>query len=172
VPAVEDVPPRQQADAAWEFWQGSEARERLRGLSLDGNERWALSELTREELRNAAVDGRLQTVTSEVPVRGTGGGHGVRGFTYRVRTTERETDDGERETVAQYGAAAWADYDACDRLLASVARDAAAEGADGAQVLVPEGVASVTDAAAAGATVADNPTFVLHADLTRKQWRR
>ena len=172
VPAVEDVPPGQQADAAWGFWQGSEARERLRGLSLDGGERWALSELTRAELGEAADDGRLQTVTSAVPVRGTGGGHGVRGFAYRLRTTEREDDDGEPETVAQYGVAAWADHDACDRLLAAVARDAADVGADGAQVLIPESVASVTDAAAAGVTVADNPTFVLHADLTREHWRR
>jgi GNAT superfamily N-acetyltransferase len=172
-PGIEDAPATQQADAAWGFWQGSDAREQLRGLSLDDGERWALSELTRSELRTAAAAGRLQVVSSDVPVRGDGsGGNGVRGFAYRARLDDRETDEGEQETWAEYGVAAWADHDACDRLLAAVARDAAAAGADKTRVLIPEAVRWVSDAAAAGVGVDDDPEFVMHADLTRRQWRR
>jgi len=170
--ALEELPPQQAADAAWGFWQGSAAREQLRGLSLDPAERWALSELARGELHTAASEGRLQLVTSDAPVRGDGGGTGVRGFAYRVRTTERETDEAGQETEAEYGVAAWADHDACERLLAAVARDAAAVDADRTRMLIPEAGERVSDAAAAGVGADDDPEFVMHADLTRRQWRR
>lgn len=171
-PGITDEPAQQQADAAWGFWQGSDARQQLRGLSLDEGERWALSELPRSALRTAAAEGRLQVVSSDVPVRGAGGATGVRGFAYRARLDEREIDDGEQETWAEYGVAAWADHDACERLFAAVARDAAAAGADKTRVLIPEAVRWVSDAAAAGVGVDDDPAFVMHADLTRRQWRR
>lgn len=171
-PALDDVSPTQQADAAWGFWQASEAREELAGLALDSEESWALSELTRAKLRAAADDDRLQVVTSDAPVRGDGGETGVRGFAYRTRTYDRENDDGEMETWAEYGVAAWADYEAGERLFGAVARDAAGAGADRTRVLVPEGVQWVSDAADAGVGADDEPEFVMHADLSRRQWRR
>jgi GNAT superfamily N-acetyltransferase len=171
-PSLDDASLTQRADAAWGFWQASEAREQLVGLALDSVESWALSELTRETLRAAAADDRLQVVTSDAPVRGDGGDTGVRGFAYRNRTYDRENDDGEEETWAEYGVAAWADYEAAERLFAAIARDAAEAGADRTRVLVPEDVTAVSDAADAGVRAADEPEFVMHADLSRRQWRR
>ena len=171
-PALDTTSPTQRADAAWGFWQRSKAREELAGLALDSEESWALSELTREKLRDAAADGRLQVVTSDAPVRGDGGGTGVRGFAYRTRTYDRENDDGEMETWAEYGVAAWADHEAGTRLLEAIARDAADVGADRTRVAVPEDVTWVSDAADVGVGADDEPEFVMHADLTRQQWRR
>jgi GNAT superfamily N-acetyltransferase len=144
-------------DAAWAFWAKSEARTELSGLTLDPAESWALSSLTHARLRGAADDGRLLVVRDG----------GTRGFAYRNRTYER-TDDGEERTWAEYavGAWTWRDADAADALLSAVARDAAAVGADRTRVLVPEGPHWVTDAAAARAEIAEEPTFVMEADLT------
>jgi GNAT superfamily N-acetyltransferase len=144
-------------DAAWSFWTNSEARTRLSGLVLDFEESWAVSELTRDRLRAAADEGRLLVA----------GAGPTRGFAARSRTYERESD-GETETWAEYavGAWAWRDDDAADALLAAVARDAAAVGADRTRVLIPEGVRWVTDAARAKADIAEEPTFVMEADLT------
>ena len=172
VPALDDTDPTQRADAAWAFWQGSDARTALDGLVLDAEENWALSELNRAGLRTAAEDGRLQVVTSDTPARGAGSESGVRGFAYRNRCYDRENDDGETETWAEYGVAAWADHEAADRLLDAVARDAAAADADRTRVLVPEDVEWVSDAAAAGVAADEDPEFVMQADLSRRQWRR
>lgn len=150
-------------DAAWSFWTSSDARDDLRGLALDTGESWALSEVTRERLRDAAKDDRLQVVS--------GREGGVGGFSYRTRTTERE-EDGESFTRAEYGVAAWTDPDACEALLAAISRDAAAVGADRTRVLVPEDVRWVSDTAAAGVDVGDEPDFVMAADLTRRPWER
>jgi hypothetical protein len=62
--------------------------------------------------------------------------------------------------------AAWADPAAADALLAAVARDAARVGADETRVLIPESVQWVSDAALAGADIAEEPSFILAADLT------
>jgi GNAT superfamily N-acetyltransferase len=151
------------ADAAWSFWSSSDARDDLRGLALDTGESWALAELTRERLRNAAQDNRLQVVS--------GREGGIGGFSYRTRTSEQE-DDGESFTRAEYGVAAWTDPDACEALLAAISRDAAAAGADRTRVLVPEDVRWVSDTAAAGVDIGDEPDFVMAADLTRRPWER
>lgn len=151
-------------DAAWAFWTDSDAREQLRGLSMDAEESWALSALTRAELAAAAADDRLLTVHDG----------GVAGVSYRSYTHEREADDGETDdeadaetvTEAIYGVAAWRDAAAARALLAGIARDAAAAGADRTRVLVPETAAVVSDAAAARVPVADEPDFVMAADLT------
>ncbi|WP_058366042.1 GNAT family N-acetyltransferase [Haloparvum sedimenti] len=146
-------------DAAWSFWTDSDAREHLRGLSMDAEETWALSALTREELAAAAAADRLLTVRDG----------GVAGMSYRSYTHEREAADGsdaERITEAIYGVAAWRDAEAAAALLSEIARDAAAAGADRTRVLVAETVGVVSDAAAARVPVSDEPDFVMAADLT------
>lgn len=140
-------------DDGWAFWSGSDARTALRGLALDAEETWAVSELTRERLHDAAADGRLLTVH----------GDGTRGVTCRTRT-RRYRDDGP--LLAEYAVGAWADPAAAGALLDAVRRDAAAAGADRGRVLVPEGVRWATDAASARADLDDAPHFVLAADLS------
>lgn len=154
VEAGDDADP----DAAWSFWTGSDVRTELRGLASDPEETWALSELTRERLHDAADEGRLFVVRAG----------GTRGFAYRNRTYDRENDDGETETWAEYAVGAWArdDEDAARAVVAAVSRDAASVDADRTRVLVPEGPQWVTDAAVARADVAEQPTFVMEADLT------
>lgn len=149
-------------DAAWSFWQGCDVRRHLRGLTLDVKESWALSELTRERLRVAAEEDRLQVVADD----------GVRGFSLRNRTYERENDDGETETWAEYAVGAWADSDACATLMDAIARDAASVDADRTRVLIPESVQWVSDVAAARVDVSEEPDFVMAGDLTRRPWER
>ncbi|KAB1193605.1 GNAT family N-acetyltransferase [Haloferax sp. MBLA0076] len=144
------------ADAAWAFWTGSEMRTQLSGLALDANESWAVSELTRSRLHDAAADDRLFVV----------GDDRVRGFTYRNRTYSRELDDEGEVTWAEYAVAAWNDEDACTALIDAVRRDAASVGADRTRVLVPEGVQWVSDVSVARSDVAEQPTFVMEADLS------
>ena len=152
-------------DGGWAFWSDCDARDHLRGLALDAEESWALSQLSRGRLRAAADDGRLLTVSDG----------GVRGLSLRNRTYDREAGDADAdddaegartETWAEYAVGAWADADAAAALFDAVARDAAAVGADRIRVLVPESVEWVTQAAAARAGVSDAPDFVLAADLT------
>jgi GNAT superfamily N-acetyltransferase len=141
--------------AAWSFWTGSDARSHLRGLALDDEETWALSELTRERLAAAADDDRLFVVQDG----------GTRGLAYRNRTYERERD-GESVRWAEYAVGAWADPAAARALYRAVARDAASVDADQTRVLVPEGVRWVSDTAVARVGVSDEPDFVMAADLT------
>jgi GNAT superfamily N-acetyltransferase len=161
--AAPDLRVTDDADAGWAFWTDSDARTALAGLALDAAESWAASELTRERLHAAADDGRLFVVR--------GDGTGTRALSLRNRTyTVERTGEGER-TCAEYAVGAWADPDAAAALLAAVARDAAAEGADETRVPIPEGVRWLGDAAASGADLAEEPTFVLAADLTaREEW--
>ncbi|SDM47481.1 Acetyltransferase (GNAT) family protein [Halogranum gelatinilyticum] len=147
-------------DAAWAFWTASDTRVDLKGLALDGDESWAVSELTREKLRRAADEDRLFVVRDD----------GTRGFTYRNRTYERPTDDGEEETWAEYAVGAWADLDACKSLFAAVARDAASVGAEKTRVLIPESARWVSDVAASRVGVSDEPDFVMAADLTKDRF--
>ncbi len=153
--AVSGLDLGQDPDAAWAFWTGSDTRTALRGLAMDDTESWALSELTRDRLAVAGSEDRLAVVQDD----------GTRGFTYRDRTSEHETDDGP-ETRAVYGVAAWDTPAACRALLDWVARDAAAVGADSVRVLVPEGVRWISDVAAARVDVSDEPDFVMEADLS------
>lgn len=67
-------------DLAWRAWQGSDAWSTLRGLALDADETWALSELTRDDISRMADDERVLAVTD--------GGAGAMAF--RARTYERE----------------------------------------------------------------------------------
>ncbi|WP_276298878.1 GNAT family N-acetyltransferase [Halorussus lipolyticus] len=145
-------------NAAWRFWTDSEARDHLRGLALDPDETWALSKLTRTDLRNAADDGGLFVVQDD----------GTRGFAHRIREYEREAEESEQtETWAEYGVGAWDDPESADALFGAIARDAAGLGADRTRVLIPECVRYVSDTAFCRVEIADEPDFVLAADLTR-----
>lgn len=164
------------ADAGWSFWTGSDARTALAGLALDGGRAWALSELTRADVREAADEGRLLTVH----------GGGTRGLALRTRVYDREVDGGDSGdsgddargggtaggdgadpvTWAEYGVGAWADAGAARALCRAVARDAADAGADRTRLLVPEGVRWASDAATGRVPLADAPDFVLAADLS------
>ena len=141
--------------AAWRFWQESDARTALSGLALDPDETWAVSDLTRERLAWAADETFLGVVQDG----------GTRGFAFRVRDFERDSD-GEAERWAEYGVGAWADVEAAESVLAAVSRDAAAIGADRTRVMIPETPRAVSDAALAGVAFSDEPDFVLAADLT------
>jgi len=138
-------------DAVWGYWQRSDARDALGGLALDPVEAWALSEWTRERARRGATERSVLAV----------GRDGTTGATWRTRVTER---DGE--TLAVYGGAGWETLADARALFAAVARDAATVGADATRVLIPETPQYVSDAAAAGVTLADEPDFVFETDLT------
>ncbi|WP_416840761.1 GNAT family N-acetyltransferase [Haloferax sp. DFSO52] len=144
------------ADAAWALWTGSEMRTALSGLALDPTESWAVSELTRSKLHDAAADDRLFVVADDR----------VTGFTYRNRTYSRELEDDGEVTWAEYAVAAWDDTDACRALVDAIRRDAASVGADRTRVLIPEGVEWVSDVSVARCDVAEQPTFVMEADLS------
>lgn len=144
----------ERSDAAWTYWQRSDAREALGGLALALDESWAVAELSRDSLGRVADEERLLTVQDE---------SGTRGFAARVRTDDREGTD---ERWAEYGVAAWADVPAARTLFAAIARDAAGLDADRTRVLVPETPRHVSDAGHAGHEIASGPDFVLEADLT------
>ena len=149
-----------EADAAWAFWSASDARDDLRGVALDGEESWAVSELTRENLHAAADEDRLFVV----------GDDGTRGFSYRNRVYDRPNDEGEMVTWAEYAVGAWADLDACRSLFSTLARDAASVGADKTRVLIPESARWVSDVAASRVEISDEPDFVMAADLTENRF--
>ena len=149
-----------EADAAWTFWSASDARTDLQGVALDTDESWAVSELTREQLRDAADEDRLFVVSDD----------GTSGFSYRNRTYDRPNDEGEEETWAEYAVGAWADLAACRSLFAAIARDAASVDADRTRVLIPESARWVSDVAASRVGVSDEPDFVMAADLTRDRF--
>lgn len=111
-PGTHDETVTDDVDAAWSFWTNCEARSHLRGLALDMDESWALRELTPELLERAREETALFAVTD---------GDGTRAMGFRTRTHERENDDGEMETWAEYGVGAWADIDAAETLLSSIA---------------------------------------------------
>lgn len=155
--------------AAWRYWTHSDARTQLNGLGPAPEESWAVRELTREDFDRLADETAVFAVENET---------GVAGAAYRSRTYEREVDSSETgggdanretntntETWAEYGVGAWDDVDAARSLFAAIARDAADCGADETRVLIPETPRYVTDAAYAGADVADEPDFVLGIDL-------
>ncbi len=143
-------------NAAWSFWQRSPERDSLRGLGLHIGESWALSEVTPERL-DQALDEESLLVLEDA---------GTVGMAYRSRVYDRERE-GEEQTWAEYGAAAWADPSACRDLLAAIARDAAAVDAEFVRVLVPETPAAVSDVSLHRVEIAEEPDFVMAVDLTK-----
>ncbi len=148
------------SDAAWSYWQRSDAARELAGLSLDPDESWALSEATRERFRAAADERRVFAVQ---------GPDGTNGAALRTREYERDTEAGGSERWVEYGVGAWEDVPAAQTLFAAIARDAADLDADRTRVLIPETPRHVSDAAYAGIAVSENPDFVMAADLTGRR---
>ena len=144
--------------AAWSYWTNSAAREHLAGLALDLEESWALSELTRENLRHAASETNVFAVVDD----------GISGIAYRTRTYERESEDDETELWIEYGVGAWDDLPAARSLFAAISVDAGALDADRTRVLIPETPQYVSDAAWLRAGISDEPDFVLAADLSER----
>ncbi len=140
------------------YWVDADARSVLSGLALDTDRAWALSELDGPRIERLADDQRVLAVVRDGP---TGRRSGVRGFAVRVGVRERGD-----ERVADYGVAAWDDVDAARALFDAVRGDAAAAGADGTRVLLPETPRHVAEAARVRASPADEPHFVTAADLT------
>ncbi|WP_266078767.1 GNAT family N-acetyltransferase [Haladaptatus caseinilyticus] len=144
------------ANAAWKFWTGSDVRTHLQGLALDFDESWALSELTREDLRRSAENDELLVIQDD----------GVQGFSTVSREWEWENDDGEPETWVEYAVGAWGDTESARALFTEIARDAGERGAKKARVLIPETVRFVSDTAYCRVEISDDPDFVMGADLT------
>ncbi len=143
--------------AAWRYWTHSDGRRHLDGLGLAPEETWALRELTRADV-DRFVDGtRVFAVET---------GAGLAGAAYRTRTYDRENDDGDEQTWAEYGIGVWETVDAARSLFGAIARDGAELGADRTRVLIPETVAAVSDASSVGVDVSDASDFVLGIDLT------
>lgn len=141
--------------AAWTAFHGSDAYYELAGLGLDLEESWAVAEVTKDRLVDAEA---TISVADDEEVRGT---------TYRNRTFENESEDGETEQWAEYGVGAWDDAEAFRSLAAAVARDAAAVGADRARMLIPETPWHVSDVAYARIDFSTEPDFVFERELTR-----
>ncbi|WP_306056157.1 GNAT family N-acetyltransferase [Natronococcus wangiae] len=141
---------------AWRYWTHSDAREHLNGLGFAPEETWAVRELTRDDFAAFADETAVFAVERE---------NGTAAASYRVRTYDRENDDGGTVTWAEYGVGAWDDVDAARSLLAAIARDAAAVGADRTRVLIPETAAYVSDASYAGAEISEEPDFAFGIDL-------
>jgi GNAT superfamily N-acetyltransferase len=153
--------------AAWRYWTHSDAREHLTGLGLAPGESWAVRELTRDDFERLANETAVFAVEGE---------NALAGVAYRSRTYDRpvESDgsadssdvDPTTEMWAEYGLGAWENIDAARSLFAAIARDAADCGADETRVLIPETARYVTDAAATGVDISEEPDFVLGIDLT------
>jgi GNAT superfamily N-acetyltransferase len=145
---------RRRPTAAWSAYRTSDAAAHLHGLGLALAESWALTELTVDHLQRAPAVVAVESDDRRCAM------------TYRTRTFERETDDGDEETWAEYGVGAWTDAKALRALSAVVARDAAAAGATRARIMAPETPRHVSDAAYARVPYADDADFVLQRDLT------
>jgi GNAT superfamily N-acetyltransferase len=149
------------AVAAWRAWTESDTRTQLRGLALDMDESWAMSELTRADMNRAADETRVFAIRE----------NGLRGMAYRTREYDRERE-GETEHWAEYGVGSWSDLPAARTLFTAVARDAAEIDAKKTRVLIPESARTVSDAAYTRTAISDEPDFVLSADLTTERTRR
>ena len=143
-------------DVAWTAWSSSEARNALSGLTLDLDESWALSELTRRKLHRAANDRSVVTVMDGR----------ARATSFRTQLQERQTEEGSTTHLAEYGVATWTDSAIVPSLFDAISADAAAIDADAARVLIPETPRHVTDAAYARGELSDESAIVLSMDLT------
>lgn len=143
-------------NAGWGFWEESRARDALAGIGLHYDESWSIATVSRDVFAYAREEESLLVVDDE----------GTTGVSYRSRVYDRGSEEGT-ETWAEYGVAAWTDLVAAGDLLAAIARDAAAAGADRTRVLIPETTGAVSDVAANRVSVSDDPDFVFRADLTR-----
>ncbi|WP_435197087.1 GNAT family N-acetyltransferase [Natronomonas sp. EA1] len=148
--AESPLPVTNDPDAAWSFLKRDDGFSHLKGLALDPEETYALSELTRERLHDAPA---VVTVQDD---------DGTHAAAFRVRTVSYSDDI----LNAEYGIGAWDSLEGARSLLAAVARDAADIGADETRVLIPETPGYVSDAAYACGGISEEPDFVLEKDLS------
>lgn len=132
----------------WRAWIESDARQELAGLGLDDSESWAVRELCRGDFAEGAVIGDRSAA---------GVGVGLRGRSFENRETG--------EIVQEYAATAWPDGDTAESVMDAIRADASRRGARETRVLVPEAVGPISDVAAAGVSIADEPHFVLSLPL-------
>ena len=156
-----DLPVREDAGAAWSHWTDDDARAWLGGLALDGEENWALAELTRDRFEDLADSGRVLAVVDG----------STRAMSVTAGVRERTDDEGGTRRIADYAVAAWTDLPAARSLFDTIRADAAGrdvdgQDIDGTRVCIPETPGSVADAASARAPLSDQPFYVMAADLT------
>lgn len=152
------LPVTSDPDAAWSFLRRNAGFTHLQGLALDSEETYAVSELTRERLREAPA---VFTVQDD---------DGTHAAAFRVRTVS-DGEEREGDTHAEYGIGAWDSVESARSLLAAVARDAADLSADETRVLIPETARFVSDAAYACGSISEEPDFVLEKDLSASDSR-
>lgn len=153
---VESISVRADPTSAWVGRHRSPGSAVLGGLGLSLEESWALVELTPSLLERAASQESVITVHDAT---------GVAGMTYRSRVYEHEGDDGDQETVAEYGYASWSGLAAGAMLFDAIEGDAGEVGADRVRVAVPETAGVVSEAALYRADVTEYPEVVMEADL-------
>lgn len=142
---------------AWRAFHGSDGAHVLGGLGLSLDESWALSELTPALLERAADETATIAITTD---------RGAQAMTYRSRVFEHEPEEGDTETIAEYGAATWNDTGVAAVLLDAVASDANDIGADRIRIAIPDRPLYVSDTALCRADVAESAEVVMAADLT------
>lgn len=126
----------------------------LAGLTLDWNERWALSRLGSDPL--AAASGQTERIGIEDPTTGE-----LTACSVRIRTCEETNAAGQSERLAEYALTGWHTERAVGPLFEAIGSDAASVGADSARVLLPEKAEQLAAAAAARVELSEYHHYVL-----------
>ncbi len=126
----------------------------LAGLTLDWNERWALSRLGSDPL--AAASGQTERIGIEDPTTGE-----LTACSVRIRTCEETNAAGQSERLAEYALTGWHTERAVGPLFEAIGSDAASVGADSARVLLPEKAERLAAAAAARVELSEYHHYVL-----------
>jgi len=84
----------------------------------------------------------------------------------RPTANSNSGSDSDTETWTEYAVAAWESESAAEAVYRAIEADAASIGADRTRVLIPESARWVGDTAAARVPIADEPDFVVSANLT------
>jgi len=126
----------------------------LAGLTLDWNERWALSRLGSDPL--AAASGQTERIGIEDPTTGE-----LTACSVRIRTCEETNAAGQSERLAEYALTGWHAEWAVAPLFEAIGSDAASVGADSARVLLPEKAERLAAAAAARVELSEYHHYVM-----------
>jgi len=126
----------------------------LAGLTLDWNERWALSRLGSDPL--AAASGQTERIGIEDPTTGE-----LTACSVRIRTCEETNAAGQSERLAEYALTGWHTERAVGPLFEAIGSDAASVGADSARVLLPEKAERLAAAAAARVELSEYHHYVM-----------
>lgn len=142
------------ASAVAECFETSPMAAELAGLTLDWNERWALSKLGNQAL--AAAGGQTDRIGIEDPTTGE-----LTACSVRVRTCEETNAAGKSERLAEYALTGWHAERAVGPLFEAIGSDAASVGADSARVLVPEAAERLAAAAAGRVGLSEYHHYVM-----------